>query len=283
LEHPTIAGLAGRINKKGTASSDWKNMVPIRPHGQKTPLFCTHAGGGHVFFYNQLAKYVDPERPIYALQPSGLNGEGKMHQSIEEMASDYLEEIQAVHPNGVYHIVVYCFSTALGLEMAIQLERLEKKPNLIVVDTSAISYEYYNILGIKTRLYEFLKRFTNNPMVAVNKMIKKRVSKKIKPYMNKVIGDSNQKNIEIVRSNLMELYYNYQWKKFGWNITLLLTPKKDERFNRYVVDSWNKISINGITIIPLEGNHYNLFSEPDVKNTSDAIDLCMNNVENDIV
>ena len=40
----------------------------------KQPLFCIHAIWGNVLFYRNLAQYLLPDQPFYALQAQGLDG-----------------------------------------------------------------------------------------------------------------------------------------------------------------------------------------------------------------
>ena len=50
----------------------WSAIVPLRINGSKPPLFCLHAGGGHVFFYRKLAEQLGNDQPVYALQNLGV-------------------------------------------------------------------------------------------------------------------------------------------------------------------------------------------------------------------
>lgn len=50
LKHRTIRALSELIQDE-TKDKPWSALVPLRASGSKPPLFCLHAGGGHVFFY----------------------------------------------------------------------------------------------------------------------------------------------------------------------------------------------------------------------------------------
>ena len=55
LLHSTIAGLAREIQQQ-KAPKVVKNreyLIPLKPEGSKSPVFCIHAGEGHVLFYKK--------------------------------------------------------------------------------------------------------------------------------------------------------------------------------------------------------------------------------------
>ena len=49
FEYQTIALLGSFLNKNKEKGEQWDYLVPFRTKGNKKPLFCLHAGGGHVF------------------------------------------------------------------------------------------------------------------------------------------------------------------------------------------------------------------------------------------
>jgi len=139
FEYQTIYKLGTfleNVEQLNEENTNWASLVPLKKEGTKTPLFCIHSGGAHVFFYQGLAKYMEADQPIYALQPSGLNNEDHLHSSIEDMASFYISEMQKRQPQGPYYILGTCFSNAVGLEMANQLTLVgESIARLIIIDS----------------------------------------------------------------------------------------------------------------------------------------------------
>ena len=273
LESPTIQALAAVIESKGdTEMIAWKYLVPIKTKGDKAPLFCIHAGGGHVFFYKSLADAVDAERPVYALQPVGVFGEDNKHQSIEDMARDYADEISHVQPEGVLNIVVYCFSSAVGLEMASYLKSKGRETHLIVADTIA----EHRLLLSKERFFirttAFLKRFFSNPYKALQAMIEFRIMFYLKPIKIKLFGNEAEKNTENMRLHLVDLFNAYTWKTQINNVSLVLTEKGDKRYNEEIVRSWKPLVLGEIQVEVSEGNHATFFDAPDVLYTAKAMD-----------
>ena len=156
FEAPTIAHLAAVIRQMrdiapaGETASQLREidatlevplsqtLVPIRPRGSRTPLFCVHPASGVVFPYYGLANYLEPDRPLYAIQDPGVEANRTPRDHVEEMAADYIEAIKQVQPHGPYHVAGWSFGGYLAYEMARQLTLQGEKVGLVgVIDTPA--------------------------------------------------------------------------------------------------------------------------------------------------
>lgn len=273
LESPTIQSLATIIEAKSdTQMISWKYLVPIKTKGEKAPLFCIHAGGGHVFFYKSLADAIHAQRPVYALQPVGIFGENNKHQSIQDMARDYADEICQVQPEGTLNIVVYCFSTAVGLEMASYLKSIGRGSHLIVADTIAEHRLLLDKQRLLIRVTAFLKRFFSNPFKALQAMIGYRLMFYVKPIKVRLWGSEAEKNTEQMRVHLVTLFNAYKWGTPIDNISLILTEKGDKRYNDEIVRSWKPLVHREIDVRICKGHHATFFDAPDVLHTAKAMD-----------
>ena len=120
FETPTVAGLAGRLDAGG-ADNALDVLLPLRTKGTRNPVFCVHAGSGLGWSYAGLLPYLDQDIPVYALQARGLTG-GKLPESVEEAARDYLEQILRIQPEGPYYLLGYSFGGAVAHAIAALLE-----------------------------------------------------------------------------------------------------------------------------------------------------------------
>jgi thioesterase domain-containing protein/acyl carrier protein len=131
----TVASLAENLRKDGWMPS-WSSLVPIQAGGSRRPLFLVHGAEGNVLLYRQLACHLGPDQPVYGLQSQGLNGDGRHHATVQEMASHYIKELRALDPTGPYLLGGYCLGGAIALEMAQQLSALgEDVALLVLIDT----------------------------------------------------------------------------------------------------------------------------------------------------
>ncbi len=135
LEAPTIAELAIRLH---SGDETWHPLVPVRTTGSRAPLFVVHGGGGDVMFAVTLAEYLDPEMPVYGLQPSTLSGRVIGDVDVESLAKRYVAAIREVQHEGPYFLFGYSLGGLIAFEMACQLEKAGQRVALLGIgDTTA--------------------------------------------------------------------------------------------------------------------------------------------------
>jgi thioesterase domain-containing protein len=123
---PTLESLA-RIIDDALQPPSSTLLVDLQPAGTKTPLFLIHAGGGYVFFYRALATRLGTDRPVFGIRAeTDADQSGKPFvesETIEEVASRYVDQVQSVQPRGPYLLGGACVGGAIAYEMAQQLTR----------------------------------------------------------------------------------------------------------------------------------------------------------------
>ena len=115
--------LLAKLVRQQTDSQAWSPLVVIQPHGSKFPFFCMPGSGGNVIYFHQLARHLGQERPFYALQARGLDGQSAPFTCVEDIATYYLEAIRTLQPQGPYLLGGHSFGALVAFEMAQQLER----------------------------------------------------------------------------------------------------------------------------------------------------------------
>jgi amino acid adenylation domain-containing protein len=124
-----------RQNKMSTA---WSPLLCLQSEGKKTPLFFVHAAGGSAFDFVEIATLMGTKRSFYAIHPRGVEPGEMFHNSIEEMASDYVKEIQLVQSEGPYLLAGWSFGGTVIYEMARILEKAGESVSMIfMIDTPA--------------------------------------------------------------------------------------------------------------------------------------------------
>jgi amino acid adenylation domain-containing protein len=129
----TLEQLAKIIRQQTTDSQAWSPLVAIQPHGSKRPFFCMPGSGGNVIYFYHLARHLGTERPFYALQARGLDGESAPLSCVEDIAAYYLEAIRTVQPQGPYLLGGHSFGALVAFEMAQQLQQQGQTVALLAI------------------------------------------------------------------------------------------------------------------------------------------------------
>ncbi len=150
FEAPTPRGLAARIGESGRDGGEsWNPLIALKPEGSRPPLFVVSAGDGNIVGFGPLARNLSAEQPLYALQPSGLDGRRPMDAGIEAMAERYLAAIRTVRPHGPYLLAGRCNGATVVYEMAQRLrEEGEEVPLLVSLDSYPPPNGPYEIAGV---------------------------------------------------------------------------------------------------------------------------------------
>jgi enterobactin synthetase component F len=120
FESPTIAALSSLLDEARAGNSLVEPVLTIRSKGSRPPLFCIHPVLGLGWGFFSLAKYLGDDAPIYALQSDGLRS-GDLPNSIEDMASIYIERVRKIQPHGPYHFLGWSLGGLIAHEMTRQL------------------------------------------------------------------------------------------------------------------------------------------------------------------
>jgi len=148
----------------------WSGPVPIKATGKRRPLFCPHVVGGHLFFYDNLARHMAQEQPLYGLPARGLDGKELPDTRIEAMAAHCIHSMKQAQPRGPYRLAGYCSGGAIAFEMAHQLHAQGDTVELLALCDSVapgfrpmeLARTTWNFLRLKNvrlvqqRLYRFV-------------------------------------------------------------------------------------------------------------------------------
>ncbi len=131
-----LAALAATGDDGGEVLDPFAPVLPIRPDGDRAPLFCIHAGLGLSLPYLGLVQHLHPGRPMYGLQSPNIGSGGELPVSVEDVAEEYAARIRAIQPSGPYHLLGWSFGGLLAHEIAVQLQEAgERVETLCVLDS----------------------------------------------------------------------------------------------------------------------------------------------------
>ena len=279
LNHRTVEALAKFIAEENKEAK-FLSLVPLRASGSKPPVFCLHAGGGHVFFYKDLAKHLGSDQPVYALQRLGVDDVTQAAQDIESTASHYLQEIRKVQPNGPYSLLAYCFSISICWEMVRQLQEAGDSVSLIAMIDSSPPLQVRKKTNID-RLNGILHKAKALDFGFIKTIWTARIKRPIKAKWTSLVSDKQTIQVQKKMKALNLISASYIWKPLPVKITLirsapfLTNDRKNEKFSK-----WNDLALDGVDTYVVDGHHRNLFNEPEVKQLADQLGQCLDKANN---
>jgi amino acid adenylation domain-containing protein len=96
-------------------------LVGLQTLGAKPPLFCVPASATSAMRFEQLAKYLGKDQPVYSFEYAGMDGKSEPFTSIHNMAQAFIQELRTVQPKGPYYLTGLCYGGVVAFEMAQRL------------------------------------------------------------------------------------------------------------------------------------------------------------------
>ncbi|MDB4902914.1 MAG: tycC, partial [Mucilaginibacter sp.] len=245
--YPTIAELVSHL--KTNDKNKFRYLIPIKASGNKTPLYIICGSGGTVYKFREFVNLLDSDQPVYGLQQFADNYDyDDFPDTIQGIASRYIEEILLQNPAGPYALSGHCIGGNIALEMAHQLEAAGKKVSLLAMfDVDAEEPKNVsrpsitNIPAIK-KVLKLIKLKIQFQLFLLTKHPKQALQYKIAKL--KPLFDNRKPKPEEIEEYIFDkltlkldkAFNNYQMKFYNGEI-LLFNAKQ----TYYFVDAVNKI------------------------------------------
>ena len=263
IEKITHIEIAGSSKKTKNSIPFIDSLISLQPLGNKPPLFLIHPIGGAIFWYIPLVKYLDTDRPVFAIQDPGFSSTTALpFDSIEEMAAQYVKMIKHTYPHGPYLLSGASSGGVICIEMAKQL--LASGSEVLFIGLFDSWVPHPDKLRQK-ELFEIAMRRQYNQM---------------------------QQNFMDIGIDKSELIFKLQWKRLQmldkYNISkipLKLTLFKAQQtipvYQPYEspLNQWENYSTMQIILRSVPGDHETMFQTPHVKILAHELRGCLENIE----
>jgi thioesterase domain-containing protein len=117
-EAPTFAAFCARLREKAPVA--YCPLVTLKA-GEGAPLFFIHGVGGGVMELFSICRRMSWPGPVIGIQARGLEGRDHPHDSVEQMADEYITAIRNQQPAGPYFLCGYSFGGLVAFEVARRL------------------------------------------------------------------------------------------------------------------------------------------------------------------
>jgi thioesterase domain-containing protein len=114
---PKLSGI--KFRGRGRRTLDADNLVPLKPLGERPPLFCFHPIDGELRVYRNLVEQMPEDLPVYGLRA------GNPHEapgSMLTLAERYADAILEAAPMQPYRFVGFSLGAIVAMHVAAAME-----------------------------------------------------------------------------------------------------------------------------------------------------------------
>jgi thioesterase domain-containing protein len=251
---------------------DFKTIFPAKSTGYKTPLFLVHGLPGYNPGINTaLANYFDRNRPLYAVQASGLDNRSAPYEDVEAMAAHYVREMRHVLPEGPYLLGGLCLGGSIAFEMARQVRKETQEVSAIVMVDSPFPL-----------LSERELAWLADDVSAKSKELVGHAA----PYWRygtseELVPPESRNQFRVWKANVKAVS---TYRPLICGERLIYFSATDPIAEKSFFDparpgSWKDLTSRSCEIHSISGNHLSILFEPRVKTLADMICACLDHVD----
>lgn len=289
FEYSTVEKLASRL-EIDAESITWESLVPIKPQGNKMPLYIVHGAGLNVLLFNALAMNMDDQQPVFGLQAKGLNGIDEPLDVMEEIASNYVEEIINHDPVGPYAVAGYSLGGLIAYEMAKQMLALGKDLKMLAMfDTYADQTQRYHSPLRRTidNTWTLVKQVAYTPVLFLEdpkrtvEYKSREVGRRIQKIFKKVFPDKVKKKegfsayTDEIHDRSLTAQKNYRLEPVDVTIELFRAKKKTFYMDDFKFLGWRPFALKGVNVHDIPGEHNTIFAPPNDKQFAKVLQECL--------
>jgi thioesterase domain-containing protein/acyl carrier protein len=284
IQHATINKFA-RLVLQENKQEYWNCLVPVRPAGNKTPIFLIHGAGLNILLYKSLANHLSADRPIYAFQASGLDGSKQFKTNLHDIAEEYIRELLRIQPDGPFLLMGFSLGGFIAYEMAMQLVSRGLTVKFTgLIDSVSFLARYSNSYahriavtaqGIVLNPFYLIWLYFKEPNTEKRRFMKnkyKNIRLTITYYLVR-LGLVKRKNIteeldqmsflsDNMRITLNENLKKYELKPAPFHIDLFVAGKPTFYIHERKTYGWAKFAKQGLTIHTIPSEHSLMFAPP---------------------
>ncbi len=301
--YKTVKELAANIQEQGLLSK-LECVVKMNKGGNKRNLFMIHPMHGMVYQYQNLAKLLENERNLYALQSRGLVSKHYFPETFDTMVADYTHQILQIQKDGVFTIAAFCVGNLIAYKVVKLLEDLgHTVDRFIMIDEPVFIPDtvgsYYQIkdrfldvfrLPLKG-IYRLIKRkhYKNAHARNYERMIEE-IKKKDIPVKNKPRDGAAEDDIEemktIVKIHQLKLMTQYYQDSPVKRTTGIIKADISDIKAEATIDPafdiklLRKMSFGKAFMPVIPATHHNIFESPYVEKLVEVMkDMMRGNFE----
>jgi non-ribosomal peptide synthetase component F/thioesterase domain-containing protein len=272
---PTVELLAGKL-RQSPQESRRPHVVAVREGTDRLPLFCIHAGGGHLIDYRDMIDALPRDVPVYGLRASE---DDPVPESVEKLAAKYLCEIRDVQPQGPYQICGLSFGGLLAFEISRQLVEAGEQVGLVALFDTGNWAHYRNLPAEKAaqfrRVYmrDRLKKYGRNLVHArfqdlgadARLFVTSKSSAVAWKIGQKIFRVFNLTMPRFTRSNIVmfsAVGQSYVPKSYPGRLLLFRADGRSAEYGDDLTLGWTDLARDGVVVHQVPGSHLSIMRKP---------------------
>jgi thioesterase domain-containing protein len=293
--YPTIKELASNI-KEESILNELECVVRLNRGNNKKNMFIIHPRHGMVYQYKELARLLESDYNVYAVQARGISGPSVLPPDVKTAAVDYVNQITKVQTEGPFIIVGYCAGDIIGYAMVKLLENLGHKVDKFVMldEEPWLTDEILDYYHTKRQMSQISKPWQKvsslfkkknpeeqSPLEEYEKIIeeiKAREEQIIDKKTGQLTPEEEQKLQKRYRMNYRKIMTKYsQASPYGGkidgiiNASLIDIKAEKSETEKFDVRLLNRMTYGKFTLESAPGDHDNLFVEPAVSRIAEIL------------
>ena len=288
IEELSKLAMSNDKDKINLESARISAIVPLKPTGTKPPLLIVHGFNMSVLMFMPIAKLLDKEQPVYGLQPKNLHRLDLPMLTMEELATEYIQEILEKLPSEKYALAGYSFGGFVAFEMAKQLRSMGKTVTMLAMFDCNSETGYFKEATHKSmlrkvyrqfpKMYFILKSATNYPEETIT--YQKRFLKNKWRAITKN-GKSSGEEESLKHISLLDIRYeyallHYQMHLSANDIDLFRVQKRIYFVPDQVYLGWRKYTMRSVFVHEVPGDHKTFLMHPNQKEFAKVLQSVLN-------
>jgi aspartate racemase len=269
------ARLAGPVNGHGVASiaggePAWTTVVPIQPRGSLPPFFCAAGKGGNPMNLVHVARQMGSEQQFFGLQHRGVDGRLTPHETVEDLAREFVRDIRRVQPQGPYYVGGFSGGGVAALEVAQQLSRAGERVAALVF-LEAVN-PMLPVRPLRERARDHLERLRDRGPMYFAEALRGRAQRELESLQTRVLARAAKlKPYDFRHEAVTEAWLNaarrYRPVSYAGHTILVRSRIRDtgvlEPYN-----GWRSVIAGELEVLEVEGNHTSFVGPEHAENTA---------------
>lgn len=249
----------------------WSPLVVIKKGGSRRPFFCVHGAGGNLLNFRDFSQLLSPDQPVFGLEARGVDGALPPADTIEEMASIYLEAIRKQQPNGPYLLGGYSGGGVVALEIAQRLVAAGERINeLVMLDTFFPGTSGREVSlrdhfeGLVGEGFPYLRRHFN--ATVERHFVWARQDRKLRNHLAKGEAVPHELREWHLATSFLNALKNYVPASYAGQVTLFRAQEVARAYDHVGPRlGWSEAVLPRLDVVEVPGGHDSLVREPNVR------------------